>query len=78
MSEPDNPTKHHRRSARAVLGTLATGAMLGTAAAAAGGVPAQAVEVPTSLRQQFDQAFTPGAVDLNGPDDSGSIVVYAS
>jgi len=67
MSDPQNPLHPNRRAAGVLLGSLATGAML---TAAAAGLPA--ADAPSTVHQQFDDAFTPGAVAFAG---SGAAIV---
>ncbi|MFV2104306.1 hypothetical protein [Micromonospora sp. LOL_024] len=72
MSEHDNVAKPGRRHHRAVLGGLAAGALLG---ATIGG-PATADAAEPSIHEQFQDSFTPGAVDLTAA--AGTIVVTES
>ncbi|MFI7546995.1 hypothetical protein [Actinoplanes sp. NPDC049599] len=70
MSDPQHSLHPNRRAAGVVLGSLATGAMLSAAAA---GLPAvSAAAAPSTVHQQFDEAFTPGAVAFAG---SGAAIV---
>jgi len=68
MSEPDSSSRPARRAAGLIVGGLAAGALLGAA------VPGQAAasEPTASIRQQFQDAFTPGVVDL---DATGPAIV---
>jgi len=64
MSEHDTPSHPVRTAKGGVLGGLAAGALLGATVAAQLPQPAETAPAAPTIREQFQDAFTPGALDL--------------
>jgi hypothetical protein len=85
MSGNDTEPKPSRRAVRLVVGGLVAGAVLGGVAVAHAGEAGSTAPVPpkggnsqpsdeTSIRNQFEESFTPGRLDENR-QHSGAIMI---